>query len=167
MPGPPRKSPKNRGEALGSTMSPTASGQERRVSGDPTASLVVTVPRTPPSQLLPNAARRTDWHVKSDLSRPLRELAKWEAIKAALPVRSVNGGVIFDGPVRMRVRVFWEKGRNRPDTSGLGHAVKAMEDGLTDAGIWHDDRQVIEACYAQGKDPEGTGYTEFTISAAP
>lgn len=129
-------------------------------------SLTVVVPIAPPSELLPNAARRTDYRRKASLSRPLRDLAKWAAIEAALPIRSINGGPIFLGPVRMRVTVFWGKGRQRPDVSGLGHAVKAMEDGLTDALIWTDDRQVVEACYRQSRDGTGQGFTRFEIEEA-
>ncbi len=125
--------------------------------------LTIVVPRTPPSKLLPNAARRTSFHVKADLSRPLRELARWEAIKQAMAIRSVNGGAVFAGPVRVRVKVFWERGRRRPDCDGLGLAVKAMQDGLGDALIFSDDRQIVEACYGQEKTNDPQGWTEFVI----
>lgn len=130
--------------------------------------LTVIIPTTPPSELFPNAARRLNYHRRAALEKDLRETAMLAGMAAALPLRSINGGPIFTGPVTVRVVVHWEKGRRRPDTSALALAVKSLEDGLTDAHIWVDDRQVREVCYTQWKASPSGGYTSFTIrEAAP
>lgn len=128
--------------------------------------LTVVIPLTPPSDLFPNAARRLDYHRRHALEKDLREASFVAALAAAQQIRDINGGIIFLGPVTVDVVVHWEKGRRRPDCSALALAVKAMEDGLTDAGIWRDDSQVVRSCYSQWKASPTGGHTSFTIRPA-
>jgi Holliday junction resolvase RusA-like endonuclease len=38
-----------------------------------------------------------------------------------------------------------------------------LEDGLTDAGVWGDDSQVVTLIVRQGRDPDGLGYVTFDV----
>lgn len=55
-------------------------------------------------------------------------------------------GPLFPADVRVRVDVLVKRTRQwaarRMDDDNLIRGLKASMDGLTDAGIWHDDRQV-------------------------
>lgn len=127
-------------------------------------SMTITVHEVPSSVLFPNMARRSGFHAVSDAAAPLRASAKWEAVKAAMAVRSINGGAIFDGPVTVRVCVRWPKGRRMPDVEALSLACKPAVDGLQDALIFANDRQIAEICYRQERADDRIGCIEFVIS---
>lgn len=117
-----------------------------------------------PSILFPNAARRAHYHARAAISRSLREAAKFAAIREALCWTRVDEPLVT-GPVRVRVLVSWPAGRRMPDLDALPHALKPVMDGLTDARIWADDRQIVEACYRQERDPAGRGFIEIEVIA--
>lgn len=127
-------------------------------------SLTIVVPGTPDKRLTPNAARRTDWRVKADVSRELRH----RAMIAALGARNtVGGGPLFAGPVVLTERIWWGRGERRTDLSAVPLLCKAIEDGLTDAVIWRDDAQVVRLVVEDHRrDPAGVGYVELRIEEA-
>lgn len=127
-------------------------------------SMTITIGEVPSSDLFPNRARTIGFHAVSDAAAPLRASAKWEAIKAAMAVRSINGGAIFAGPVTVRVCVRWPKGRRMPDVEALSLACKPAVDGLQDALIFANDRQIAEICYRQERADDRIGCIEFEIA---
>lgn len=127
--------------------------------------MILVIPSVPDSCLFPNAARRTNHHVKAAAARPLREVAMIVGIETAGQVRGMLGGAIYPAPERVNVRVCvrWPKGRRMPDLDALGLACKPILDGLTDAKIWDDDRQIAEVCYRQER---GDGVVAVEVMGA-
>lgn len=148
---------------VGSTPGQSTTGGERLPQSPGGRSLRITVHEVPSSDLFPNKARTLSHYRIADAVAPLRNSAKYDAIAAAMQVRSINGGAIFAGPVRVRVCVCWPKGRRMPDVDGLGLCCKGAIDGLTDAKIWDDDRQIVEVCYRQTTAADRQGRIEFDI----
>jgi Holliday junction resolvase RusA-like endonuclease len=70
--------------------------------------------------------------------RQLREFVGWSARESA-PAEPMTG------PVVLRIAVGWPKGRRRHDDDNLVGLMKAVVDGMTDAGWWRNDRQVTIA----------------------
>lgn len=124
--------------------------------------LTITIPGTPSSALTPNKSGRRGghWHAL-DAKAELRA----DALKAALPYRNtVGGGPIFAGPVEVTERIVFGKGRRKTDLDAVPLMLKAALDGICDAGIIGDDRQVVRlTVLAHGKDAKGPGWVELTI----
>lgn len=89
-----------------------------------------------PPPLMPGSNSRSHWRVRSKAARhdryvaetlarvEMRKVAHWEPIAGAT------------------LTVIWH-GRGRlPDPDNIGARTKAFIDGLTDAGVWHDDRVI-------------------------
>lgn len=93
----------------------------------------VIVPGVPDADLSPNA--RLHRLVEARKVRELREFAGWSA-KQYAPAAPLSG------PLIVTVTVCWPKRRKRHDADNV--YVKPALDGLTDAQIWHDDRQISE-----------------------
>lgn len=93
----------------------------------------VTVPMCPPEELNPNA--RVHWRPYRRASGALRTAAKYAALEhgRAEPIT---------GRVDVLVRVCWPKRRRTLDADNALASCKAALDGLTDAGVWRDDRQM-------------------------
>lgn len=66
--------------------------------------------------------------------------------QALAALRGTLRGPLFPAGVRVRVDVAVRRTRlwaaRRMDDDNLIRGLKASMDGLTDAGVWHDDRQV-------------------------
>lgn len=66
--------------------------------------------------------------------------------QALAALRGTLRGPLFPAGVRVRVDVTVRRTRlwaaRRMDDDNLIRGMKASMDGLTDAGVWHDDRQV-------------------------
>ena len=122
--------------------------------------LTITVPGTPSKKLSPNAARRTHYHEKSDISAELRD----RAMLAALAVRPHGRVPMLSGDVVLEITVYWGKGERRVDLSAIPAMCKPLEDGLTDAGIWRDDSQVRRLIVEQFRDPDKVGKVEMTVT---
>ena len=84
-----------------------------------------------------------------------------EAVKHAAMTKGFAGPL--DGPLRLDLvltlpkpasapkrRQTWPQ--KKPDLSKL---IRSTEDALTDAGVWHDDAQVVEVCAAKRYPGEG------------
>ena len=93
----------------------------------------VIVPCVPDSDIGPNG--RLHWAVKARKVKQLREFVGWHARENA-PDEPMTGAVV------LRVSVGWPKGRKRHDDDNMVALLKAVQDGLTDAGWWKDDANV-------------------------
>jgi Holliday junction resolvase RusA-like endonuclease len=91
------------------------------------------VPCVPDADLSPNA--RVHWRVRARKVKALREFVYY-ATRGDAPV------VPFSGPVVLSVAIGWPKGRKRHDPTNVPTLLKAVVDGLTDAGWWADDNLV-------------------------
>lgn len=155
------------GGAGGARETPTT-GEGRSARPEPAQSLgeaslrrlTIVVPGTPDKRLTPNAARRTDWHVKAEVSRELRH----RAMIAALGARhTVGGGPLFAGPVALTERIRWGRGERRTDVDAIPHMLKAAVDGLCDAQIVAGDGQIVRLIVEQDRAADGVGGIELTI----
>lgn len=102
----------------------------------------IIVPSCPADVLSPNA--RVHWSVKNRAAREFRALAKYAAMQDGRPATIL-------GPVSVSVRVLWPARRRKSDADNALASVKAAVDGLTDAGVWQDDRQIVRMSIEQEK----------------
>ena len=114
---------------------------------------LVRVPIVPHPCLLPNAQRRTHFHTWGPEARALREATAWSA------AMSPDLGPTITGPVRIKAVIAWPKRRSGCDFQAAVHALKAAVDGLEDAQVIANDRQVkgmdIEQIRAEKDDKVG------------
>lgn len=121
--------------------------------------LTITVPSAPVSGLMPNQeSKRGTWHRRAELRREAREIAMYSALNA----RPQDWQTIT-GPVALTIHVAWPKGR-RPDLETVVSASKPFTDGLADAGILADDKQITEIHATHTYGATEPGYTVFTIT---
>lgn len=106
--------------------------------------MIVTLP-LPPQQLKPNV--RTHWRAKAAKVAEYRATARDEAMAAAYSYDLTEP--VTEATVR--VYAYWPTAR-RMDPDNLLATMKAAFDGVTDAGIWHDDRDVTYLPCFQAKD---------------
>lgn len=99
--------------------------------------ITVTIPLDPPSELLPNNRRRGTQSVWTE--REVTAQARQAARQAALSVAPPQP---IAGPIHLAIHAAYGHGRRLPDLSATHGACKAFEDGLIDAGVMVDDRQV-------------------------
>lgn len=93
----------------------------------------IIVPMCPPEELNPNA--RVHWRPYRRASGALRTAAKYAAL--------ADGPIdLIAGRVDVSIRVCWPKRRRVLDADNALASCKAALDGLTDAGVWRDDRQM-------------------------
>jgi Holliday junction resolvase RusA-like endonuclease len=102
----------------------------------------VIVPSCPDERLSPNA--RVHRMERYRVARDYRALAKYAALQDG-PVTPMMG------PVSVTVRVLWPKRRKLNDADNALASCKAALDGLVDAGILGDDRQVRRMTIEQEK----------------
>jgi crossover junction endodeoxyribonuclease RusA len=162
------------GGAFDSTMSPTASGQERRVSGDPTASLVVTIPMDPPAECNPNARTRVVGY--NIIGKPIKKGIHWREKAAAVhafraaayfaTADALRGGAMPDGRLRLDATIFWGRNRKRLDDDNAWGSLKSARDGVADA-LGRNDKEFAMGTLVQTRDKDGAGYVVLTIGAAP
>ena len=121
----------------------------------------VNIAGVPDADLSANA--RSHWAVKARKVKALREFAGWQARENAPPEP-------ISGPVMVRVSIGWPKGRKRQDPTNVEHCLKAVIDGLTDAGFWADDRLVtiarpiVQRTWGEWGDAAGWQYPGGVIS---
>jgi Holliday junction resolvase RusA-like endonuclease len=102
----------------------------------------VIVPSCPADVLSPNA--RVHWSARNRAVREYRALAKYAAMQDGRPVTVL-------GPVDISVRVLWPARRRKSDADNALASCKAALDGLVDAGVIGDDRQVQRMSIEQEK----------------
>jgi hypothetical protein len=93
----------------------------------------VIVPLCPAPELSPNYAGH--WGPEAKAKEIMRKLAKYSAWESR-PVEPLRGHVVLEA------RIGWTKGRKRMDRSNAAAALKALCDGLQDAGYFLNDREV-------------------------
>ena len=112
----------------------------------------------PPQELRPNA--RVHWAKKARKVKEYRSRAKWAALRI---MQRDFGDLIFDDPIgdlvipfpieQPTVRVtMLNKTARKMDQDNLIASMKSAMDGLTDAGVWNDDREVTILSPIRGKD---------------
>ena len=89
-------------------------------------------------------------------SAQLRQFIGWSAREYA-PAQP------FTGPVEVQVSIGWPSRRQRQDPSNVSHCLKAVIDGMTDAGWWPDDTLVTllpvrQQVWSEWRDVGGTLY---------
>lgn len=132
----------------------------RSRAADPMPEVVITVLGQPQAQGSKTRTRYGMREANTEL-RPWRNTVTYTAIDQ---VTGVSGYAKLRGPLQLaaafsfrRPKSHYRTGRNahllrdsaplfptgKPDLSKL---VRAVEDGLTDAGVWADDAQVVDYC---------------------
>lgn len=86
---------------------------------------------TIPTDLWLSANGRYHWATRARRTRRLRQIAYWQARRQHVPHHA--------GPVDVTAQV---QARGRFDPPNAAPTVKAIIDGLTDAGCWDDDDSV-------------------------
>ena len=116
------------------------------MSNKPKVLMIITLD-LPPQQLKPNG--RHHWRAKAAKVAEYREAACDAAMESAY-----HYGVMepIQAPT-VRITAYWPTTR-RMDPDNLIATMKAAFDGITDAGVWRDDRDVTYLPCVQGKDKE-------------
>lgn len=91
--------------------------------------------------LSPNA--RAHWAKRHKHGATARETAGWLA-REQRPARPLSG------PLAVSVTICWAACKSKlPDIDNSMAAAKSILDGLTDANVWHDDRQIEQLTVRQ------------------
>ena len=101
----------------------------------------IIIPMVPDATLNPNA--RVHWARRAKAIRDLRRAA-WAAAYDAR-------GAFADQPLAVEVCICWPRGRKRLDADNASACIKAALDGLTDAGVWWDDRSIERLTVTQSR----------------
>lgn len=112
----------------------------------------------PPQELRPNA--RVHWAKKARKVKEYRSRAKWAALRIMqrdfgdLAFGDPNGDRCHPFPIEQpTVRVtMLNRTARKMDQDNLIASMKSAMDGLTDAGVWNDDREVTILSPIRGKD---------------
>ena len=120
-------------------MTPTPSPQALAAVEAVPAPLVVTMP-APPQELSPNRSRNGHWSKKSNATKLYREACRI-CTRAAMTCEG------FPKVGKVRVSYEWQKGTARglpyyrpQDEQNAVASLKAMNDGMVDAGLVTDDK---------------------------
>lgn len=107
----------------------------------------------PPHELKPNW--RGHWAAKARKTKEYRSRAKWAAIHA-LGESGGFGDLVNYLPIdQASVRItMLNKTARKMDQDNLIASCKSALDGLTDAGVWSDDRDITILSPIRGKDKE-------------
>ena len=120
--------------------------------------LRVVIPMVPASALNPNRAyRRGGWQPRRAAAAVLREMT-WAVAMEVQPEAPMVGRVTVAAVIR------WPKARRRLDYDASVAVLKPVLDGLTDAGWWRDDRQVV-ALHVEQETGHATGEVVITVDS--
>lgn len=126
-------------------------------------SRTVVIPKAPPSSLLPNRSqRRGGWHARVAAAREMREMSNHYARQALFEDRDQDI-VPYRGRVVVDVSIGWPPRRKTVDFDAAVSCLKPLLDGLTDAGWWMDDRQVVGMSVRQARSLTVTGHVAITV----
>lgn len=105
---------------------------------------VIVLPFTRPP-MTANGQRRAHWSQVRAAKRQVQDAVVWLARQQCI-------GRL--GPSTVEVK-WWAKDRRRRDADSLGPALKAVLDGLVEAGVFADDdsRTVVKTSMSIGFDP--------------
>lgn len=130
--------------------------------------VVIKVPGSPDRILAPN--RRAHGRAKAAATAQHRGDAKYAALAVMGGMLLTDGGVdipLFTGPVAVSLLVRWAKGARSKDLDSVAICCKPFCDGLTDAKIWDDDRQIAKLTIQQERDATGKGEVVITVEEMP
>lgn len=116
----------------------------------------------PPPQLSSNMRRKTHYHTLSRLTKVMKAAAT-ELVELRVGSSRANPYYPQDTDVDVWIRVNWPKGRNHWDADSLASGTKALLDGLTLGGLWHDDRQIANVSYSSTMRGEMPGSINILI----
>ena len=122
----------------------------------------ITVPMAPDSRMFPNKAGKSlHWQTRRSARAKSRE-AGYKAAKKCKPPKPIAG------PVVCTIHAEYGYRRRVPDLDATVSACKSFIDGLTDAGIFLDDKQIVKiiATHQKMVVPKGEkwpGLTTITI----
>ena len=111
-----------------------------------------------PNALFMNANGRIHHYQRANLTKQLRELAYWKA-KAAR-----GEGLEIDPPYHVTCTIELDTAR-RFDPPNAYPTIKALIDGMTDAGIWQDDNSdiITAMTFRRGSGKAKKGMKRVTI----
>lgn len=114
---------------------------------------------TIPADLWMSANQRMHWAPKSQATKALRALGKGTAL--IQKVRDI-------GPCHVAAFIGYPRG-GRVDPSNAAPTVKALIDGMTDAGVWPDDdhTHVIGPTYLRDKSSGKAGVHTVRLVMTP
>jgi Holliday junction resolvase RusA-like endonuclease len=122
--------------------------------------ITITIPWTPQAQVGPNSRGS---------SRNARQHHRANRDVAVLAVRSQMArepaGWTAPDVAALDITVAWERGRMRHDIDNITAMCKGAIDGVT-RELGFDDRRIVALTVAQTRDPNGAGFTTFTIRDA-
>jgi hypothetical protein len=162
------KSLKNRGGAMAADPLSDLDGEERAPGA--TGSLTITIPMDPPRACSPNY--RQHWRGRHAATKAFREVAGWKAVQGRMVYLGLTmmdavilDHPVFSGPVAVAARIAWSKGRKTMDPSNAAGSLKPAIDGLQDARIVANDKQVVSLEVTQDRDKAGRGYVVLEVNA--
>ncbi len=126
-----------------------------------TRSITLTFPWFP-RELSPNA--RVHWAERAEATSLYREECGWMAKTQVQPNQDIHTDPPFSAPV-LATTTFYVKDKRRRDMNNLDASLKAMWDGIVDAGILADD-DYKHLRHAESKlvvEPKGTKRVEVTL----
>lgn len=100
--------------------------------------ITITMPLPTPFLTI-NWRRRQHWRAIARETKAQRAMAAWHTVAA---LAAANWPPMYPGAVRIDVGVFPYPRQQRPDTTAIWEALKPIIDGLEDAGLVQDDKQV-------------------------
>lgn len=130
---------------------------------DTATTVTVTIPMEPVSALMPNQLEKNNhWRKRADARRECRQMARYAAMASGMYLEP------FTGPVHLTLTAFYGYRRVKPDLDATISACKPFIDGIVDAGILVDDKQIekITATHYKIKSKRGEkpqGYTRIQI----
>ncbi len=125
--------------------------------------LTIVVPGSPDPILSPN--RRRHGFDKAGAVAQHRRDARYAAVASAQGFTKEQP--LFSGPVSVTLLVRWGKGQRSRDLDTVAICCKPYLDGLTDAGIWSDDRQIARLTAMQERWPVSKTPGEVVIEIEP
>ncbi len=139
--------------------------------------VTITLPMLPNRKLAHNAARgKSGWRL-SPMTKSDRETARWLTMDQPWRNGADEWETITD-PVTVSVYIHWDRSQTykqdptrlredrRMDWDSLTTLIKPMIDGIVDAGVLANDRQIQSGIVYQDVDPDGTGFVTIRIEPA-
>lgn len=110
-----------------------------------------------PRAMFITANDRHHWHKKADLTRTLRYRANLEARTRLTPTK---------GPVHVYAEIGYPPRATKADPDNYQPTVKALIDGIVDAGILPDDdsKHVVSTTYTRARKATKPGQWVITIT---
>lgn len=125
----------------------------------------VVIPMAPESAMMPNQlSKQGHWGKRAKVRKECREIARYAAMASGMHIEP------YSGPVAITIHAAYGYARVTPDLDASIAAAKPFFDGLVDAGILVDDKQIqkITATHEKLRGKRGEkpqGFTRMQIEA--